>query len=214
MVGQRDLSWSRRTPTADQGGRADRMVRGPERSLADEPALRQPHRGIDLGRLDRFISLERRQDGWDTPRQHGLPDAGSSHHEKVVSSCHRDLERDARRRLAAHVTQDDLRVVRARRIGSGRGTRQLVAALHGSDDVFQVIGREHFDALDVARLEGRRCGEHDAAHPEVLGEESCGEGAADGSQRSVESELAEEEQPRQSLFIDHLLGSEQRERDR
>src|SRR3569623_1784407 len=82
------------------------MMRRAKRTLAPaggiEPLVAD--RG-DGSRFQRFFFSERRQDGGEAARQHGLAGAGRTDEKQIVTAGGGDLERAYRVRLAAHVAE-------------------------------------------------------------------------------------------------------------
>src|SRR5207244_9981394 len=60
----------------------------------------------------RVLLLQRRQEPWETPRQHRLAGSGRAAEKQVVPARRRDLERTARAFLAADVREVERRPLR------------------------------------------------------------------------------------------------------
>jgi len=180
VVGQRDLAGAGRSAAADQRRRGDGVVRGAERPLAHQSAGAETDRRVDLGGLERLVARERRQDGRNPAREHGLADPGRPDHEEVVPAGDRDLERHARGLLTpdvAHVGGGPRRIDRCVR-------RRLHAVerappLHRLEHLPEVRCGEDLDAGHLGRLCRGLDREQDAAHPSLAREQRRGEGAAD-----------------------------------
>ena len=108
--------WARETSpgrgidaAADQAGVGDGVVRRAERPLGDQPGGGIEHAGdgVDLGRLQRFVEGERREDGGQALGQHRLARAGRADHENVVAAGGGDFERALGGLLAAHILEVD-----------------------------------------------------------------------------------------------------------
>ena len=84
------------------------------------PAVRA-RGGVDLGDLERFVAVERREDRRQPAGEHRLADAGRADHQQVVRARGRDRERAAARREPAHVGEVEGFVALGRERDLGRG---------------------------------------------------------------------------------------------
>src|SRR6266478_7179431 len=112
MMSERNLAWSRNHAAADQSRVGDSVVwstKGPHR---DQSCIRLEDAGdaVDLGRFQRFLKTEWRQDGGNAFRQHGLAGTGRTDHQNVVSTGAGNFECALGSLLAADILKSDTKV--------------------------------------------------------------------------------------------------------
>ena len=94
MMRKGDLAGLRHLPAADERSDAHGMVRGTERTDADESFFAEhPGDGVDLRRLDGFREGQGRENGRHTLGQHGLARTGCADHQHVMTARGGDLQR-------------------------------------------------------------------------------------------------------------------------
>jgi len=105
VVGERCLAGPGRRSAADQPGSRNRVVRGSERTRANQAAGVEAGHAVDPGHLERLAPAHCGQNRRKAPRQHRLAGAWRSLEQQVVSPRSGDLQREQRRGVTAYVDQ-------------------------------------------------------------------------------------------------------------
>ena len=204
VVRQRHLARLGRLSAADQRHLRSHVMRRTERTLREQSPLcaQFSRHGVYLGRFQRLLDAERRQNRRHAPRQHRLTRTGRTDHQHVMSSGRRDLQRPLYGRLSFHVgeilgigtlrRQSCLGIHRHRRIESPLPVQQ-------GDHLAQGVQTVHFDPLHDRRFSGVFGRHHEPPQPLVPGLDRKGQHTPYGPQRSVERELAREHRRRKQL---------------
>ncbi len=203
---------------ADQAGVGDRVVRGAEGSGPQKRLLpvQKTGDGKDLCCLDGFREGKVGDDCHQPLREHGLPGAGGTDHQKVVPSGGGDLQRTFGLFLAADLAEIEGIVAdsakKFREIDMDRGDLHPTAEkLHHLGEPFH---RDHLDPFNQRRLGGvfpRNDHPPDAEGPRFEGR---GEGAVDPLHASVQRKFAEEEIVGEGIRGHKALGGQNRHGDR
>ena len=124
VVRQRDLAGPRHAAAADQRRFGAGVVRGAERSLAQQPGPGGQQTGDRMhgGDVERLLEGQRRQHPGETASQHRLAGAGRSDQQQMMAAGGRHFERAPRCGLPAQVGQvgrRSLEGTRGRRLGGG-----------------------------------------------------------------------------------------------
>ncbi len=208
---QADLPRSRPCPATDQPGVAGRMVRRPERPLADQRRLRrqQPSRAIDARYLQRLVKVHRRQDRWHRPRQQGLAGARRPRHHEVMGAGGGHLHPPLHMLLPADVGEVRQRTVVLEREGVGIAIQPLDRNIPGEvvHEIRQRPYRIHFDPSDQCRLPRIHLRHERTPEPLVRGQRHHGDDPGRMPQDPVERQLTDEDR---ILDIGHdLVGRDQ-----
>ena len=197
VVGQRHLARTGRLSAADERDLRREVVRRPEGPTRHQSARRGDlsRHGVYLGRLERLLGRERRQDRRQPPRQHRLSRAGRPDENDVVAARRSDLQRPLGMSLSLHVGEI-LAVTRPGERGvlprCGTGRRDLRHAVQAVDHLAQRLRAEHLDALHHGRLGGVVRRQHDPPQPGVAGTDRQRQHAPHGLERPVERQLPDE----------------------
>jgi hypothetical protein len=176
------------------------VVRGAKGTTdEDRTAAREQARDrVYCRHLERLVIMERRKDRRQATGEHGLPGTGRPNEQARVPAGSRDLERA----LCALLADD---VGKVRRVGKrtiGRrslGFRQRAAA-QPRNQLGERRGRRQADTSHERRLRQVRGREHQNRSPPAPRRPPCDrQGAADTTHRTVETELAEDHQPREGF---------------
>ena len=212
-MGERDLAGPHPQAAAHQRRHAGGMMRAAERALVGErPALDLARDRSHHGDFEQFGRRQRRQDGGQPRRQHGLAGTGRADQQQVMAAGGRDLERPLGALLALDVLEIDAGIVR-RADFRLRARQQLRAA--------EMIGelderaRRH-DLHLGARPGGFRAasGRADEALLARIGPDRGRQHAGDRRDRAVEAELAQHGAARQRIGRNGADLRHQAERDR
>jgi hypothetical protein len=151
---------------------------------------------VDLGHLERLVIIEGREDGREAPREQRFASAGRPHHEQVMSTGGRHLERFASSRQAPNdgKIRDDivLEIVARTSMGLIRRRRPDFLALEGGSDLRQGCGRQDTHSGDQAGFRRILSRQQNGARTGAAQCVDHGQDAGNGPQRTVESEFADD----------------------
>src|SRR4051812_13952814 len=102
MMREAHLSGSRQWPTADQSSAGYRVVWRAEwtDSLAHSVAVQNTRNGMNCDDLQRFVFRQRRQNGWQSTREHRFACSRRTDEQHVVTASRGNLQRPLRRLLS------------------------------------------------------------------------------------------------------------------
>ena len=174
-------------------------MRGPEGALRHQPArMALAGHGMDLGRLERLLACQGRQDRRQPPCQHRLARARGADHDHVVPAGRSNLQGPFRERLALDVGKVlgitlRCRIGRILRGGTCRLERRLAAQC--PEQLPERPDTENLDPLDDSRLGRIVRRDNQPPQSRIAGAYGDREHAAHGLQRPVERQFAHKQRP-------------------
>ncbi len=217
VVRQRHFARAGRLSAADERHLRREVVRCAEGPFGEQAAVRSDlaRDGVDLGRFERFVERQRRQNRGQPACEHRLARTRRADHQHVVAARRRDFERPLDGCLPLDVGEIFGVAALFLREGGGSCRRcdRPVAAqvLHR---LSQRCRTDHLHALDHGRFAGVVARDDQTPQPLFAGLDGHRKDAAHGFERPVERQFARQHRPVERLGRNLLRGGEDAHGDR
>ena len=215
IVAERNFAGSRNGAAADEAGVTDGVMRRAKRARAHEAArvFEKSGNAVDARGFDGFFERHRRQDGGNALGEHGLSGTRRTDEQNVVAAGAGNFEGALGGHLAAYVAK-----IGGVLAGFGKHVGSVhVHGLEGLGGIEQVDGLgerldgEHAGTLDHGGLAGVGFGDDEVLDAAFAGGQGSRKGSPDGTDTTIEGELAEKDVGVQHLAEEGALAAQEAE---